>query len=258
MQRLVLRQTTQTMAFLITFKKHCLIDKFVSPTGANRKLKSILLFQRRIFFYSYGQFETYTNRYAKAKKMILKLILPVSLLLLSFSQQDQNNTTDCLLEKVMNLTRFDVQCTEEEKVSDNELDPILIKICQFKNFESVRTGIPDYKGRYSYEYDLYKVDKEVKEKIKNSDLFRSGVDLVEKRINQDLQQEYQKNKNDPHLKDCMEWINFRHYTINEMGMAFTNANEIEFFIDYGISGACFNVAHSILRYQISEFAQYLE
>jgi len=153
---------------------------------------------------------------------------------------------------------YHVQCTETEEPSYNQLDPILIKICTFKNFKSVRTGTADYKGRYSYDYDLYKIDKSEKQKIKNSDLFKSGADLVEKRINQDLQQEYEKDLNNPHLKDCMESIDFRHYQLDEMGMAFTDNNEIEFYIDHGIGGACFNVAHSYLHYKLSEFEQYLE
>ena len=183
--------------------------------------------------------------------MNLKLIFPIFLLLLF-------NTPDCTFKREIEQEKYHVQCTEREEPSDNELDPILIKTCTYKDFQSVRTGSADYKGRYSYEYDLYKIDDNVKQKIKNSDLFKSGADKVEKKINQDLRQEYQKNLNNPHIKDCMEWIDFRHYELDEIGMAFTDNNEIEFYIDYGIGGACFNVAHSILQYKLSDFAQHLE
>ena len=183
--------------------------------------------------------------------MNLKLIFPIFLLLLF-------NTRNCISEKDIEQEEYRVQCTEKQEPSDNELDPILIKICTYKSFQSVRTGNADYKGRYSYEYDLYRMDNDVKQKIKNSDFFKSGADIVEKRINRDLQQEYQNNLNNPHLKDCMEWIDFRHYELDEIGMAFTDSNEIEFYIDYGIGGACFKVAHSILHYKLSDFAQYLE
>ncbi len=185
------------------------------------------------------------------KKMNLKLIFPIFLLLLFYPRI-------CISEKGIDLEEFRVQCTEKEEPSDNQLDPILIKICTYKDFQSVRTGSADYKGRYSYEYKLYKIDNNVKQKIKNSDLFKSGSDIVEKKINGDLKQEYQENLNNPHLKDCMEWIDFRYYELDEIGMAFTDNNQIEFYIDYGIGGACFNVAHSILQYKLSDFAQYLE
>jgi len=185
------------------------------------------------------------------EKMNIKLILPIFLLLLF-------NTRECISEKEIELEKYRVHCTEKEEPSDNEIDPILIKICTYKNFQSVRSGSADYKGRYSYEYDLYKIDNNVKQTIKNSDLFKSGADKVEKKINSDLKQEYQENLNNPHLKDCMEWINFRHYELDEIGMAFTDNNQIEFYIDYGIGGACFNVAHSVLEYKLSDFAQYIE
>lgn len=183
--------------------------------------------------------------------MNIKLIIPIFLLLLFY-------TGNCISKKGIELEEYRVQCTEKEEPSDNELNPILIKICRYKDFQTVRTGSADYKGRYSYEYDLYRINNDVKQKIKNSDLFKSGADKVEKKINQDLRQEYQKNLNNPNLKDCMEWIDFRHYELDEIGMAFTDSNEIEFYIDYEIGGACFNVAHSVLQYKLSDFAQYLE
>lgn len=82
--------------------------------------------------------------------------------------------------------------------------------------------------------------------------------MVEKKINQDLQQKYEQDVNNPHLKDCMEWINFRHYELDEIGMAFSDNNQIEFYVDYKIGSACLNVAHVILKYPLSDFTQYLE
>lgn len=161
-------------------------------------------------------------------------------------------------ENKKGTTKYQVHCIEKKKPLDNKIDPILIKICDFKTFRSVRTGKADYKGRYSYDYQLFKITKNGKKKIKNSDLFNSGTDLVEKKINRDLRQEYEKNLNNPHLKNCMEWIDFRYYNINEMGIAFSDNNEIEFYINYGIGGACFNVSFSILNYKISEFEKYMK
>ena len=103
------------------------------------------------------------------------------LLLFFFIQSEQNSTAKGVFEKGINRTEYKIQCTEKEEPSDNELDPILIKICTYKDFQSVRTGSADYKGRYSYEYDLYKIDNNVKQKIKNSDLLKSGADMVEKK-----------------------------------------------------------------------------
>lgn len=191
--------------------------------------------------------------------MNLKLILLISFLFLCFTQWELNNISECISEeKENNFKEIRIQCSEKEEPSDNEPDPILIKTCIFGIFQSVRTGTADYKGRYSYEYELFMIENDKKKEIRNSDLFISGSDLVEKRINQDLQEEYKKNLNNPHLKACMEWIDFRYYELDEMGMAFTYDNEIEFHVDYGIGGACFNVAHSTLKYKLSEFAQYLD
>lgn len=54
---------------------------------------------------------------------------------------------------------------------------------------------------------------------------------------------YPRGTRNPRLKP-----DFRHYKLDEMGMAFTDNDEIEFYIKHGIDGACFNVAHSILQY----------
>jgi len=189
--------------------------------------------------------------------MKLKLFISICLLLLSFQDGKKNvSGVESLEIKVSQPTENNVECVVKEEEADN--DPVLIKSCDFENFRSIRTGKADDKGRYSYSYELYKIDQKGKHQIKNSDIFKSGADAVEEKINQDLQQEYEENLKNPQLKDCMEWIDFRYYSLNEMGMAFSDNDTLEFYINYDIGGACFNVSFSILNYTISEFKAYMK
>ncbi|MGB5981265.1 MAG: hypothetical protein WBG46_03900 [Nonlabens sp.] len=179
--------------------------------------------------------------------MRLKLLL--SILIIFFSdQKDKQNLA----------TVNEVNCIEKEEPNPNNFNPILIKICTFKKYRSVKIGTPDSKGRYSYQYELYRIEKNIKQKINNSDIFNSGKDIIGKKINQDIKKEFEKNSVNPHLKDCMEWIDFRYYDLNEMGMAFSENNELEFYFDHGIGGACFNVSFTIQKYKISDFEEYLK
>jgi len=190
--------------------------------------------------------------------MTFKLILSICVLFLSIQDGKENVCVGSLEAKVFQTRENTVTCIEKEKASDDENNPVLIKTCDFQNFRSIKTGTADDKGRYSYSYELYIIDQNGKHQIKNSDVFKTGADAVEKKINQDLQQEYEENLKNPHLKDCMEWIDFRHYTLNEMGMGFSDNDTLEFYINHGIGGACFNVSFNILKYNLSAFEAYMK
>ena len=56
----------------------------------------------------------------------------------------------------------------------------------------------------------------------------------------------------------MKWIDFRYYKLNEFGISFTDKNQMEFKIDYGIGSACFNVSSSSIVLELSEINKYLK
>ena len=64
-----------------------------------------------------------------------------------------------------------VSCSEKEYKNHDSLDPIFVETCLFKSFKFVNKGSPDYKGRYSWEYSLYKKQNGKYVKVSNSALF---------------------------------------------------------------------------------------
>ena len=177
----------------------------------------------------------------------MKYTLIILTLILSFSCKTGKLKTD--------LT---ISCVEKTKVDSEYSDDILIKTCEFKNHLFRSIGTPDYKGRYSYDYKLFQNDKNDTLEIDNSDFFNENADELEKIINKKLKTEYESNTNIPEISDCMKWIDFRYYKLNEFGISFTDKNQMEFSMDYGIVSACFNVSSSYVVMDISELESYLK
>lgn len=155
-------------------------------------------------------------------------------------------------------TDANVNCFEKIKEDAEYSDLIFIKTCAYKNYVFKSIGTPDYKGRYSYNYEVFKIDKSDTLKIKNSDFFNENVNELEKLINEKLKTEYDSNAANPEISDCMEWIDFREYTINEFGISFISENHMEFNIYYGIGGACFVVNSSSVILELTELEKYLK
>ena len=120
------------------------------------------------------------------------------------------------------------------------------------------TGIADYKSRYSYKYELFQINENDTIKVKNSDFFNQKTIELEKLINNKLKTEYESNSKIPEISECMKWIDFRYYKLNEFGISFTDKNQMEFNIDYGIGSACFNVRFSTVILELSEIEKYLK
>ncbi|WP_203460976.1 hypothetical protein [Lacinutrix sp. WUR7] len=151
-----------------------------------------------------------------------------------------------------------IVCNESTKNDSDYSDVVIIKSCEFKNHSFKSIGTPDYKGRYSYDYELFSNDKDDTLKVNNSDFFNLNAKELEKLINDKLKAEFESNSKIPEISDCMSWIDFRYYKLNEFGISFTYKNQMEFNIDYGIGSACFNVSSSSVIMEISELEKYLK
>ncbi|WP_452227577.1 hypothetical protein [Lacinutrix sp. MEBiC02404] len=151
-----------------------------------------------------------------------------------------------------------IVCNESTKNDSDYSDVVIIKSCEFKNHSFKSIGTPDYKGRYSYDYELFSNDKDDTLKVNNSDFFNLNAKELEKLINDKLKAEFESNSKIPEISDCMSWIDFRYYKLNEFGISFTYKNQMEFNIDYGIGSACFNVSSSSVIMEISKLEKYLK
>ncbi|MCA9767166.1 MAG: hypothetical protein KC455_12210, partial [Carnobacterium sp.] len=68
-------------------------------------------------------------------------------------------------------TDLKIVCNESTEKDPEYSEDIILKTCEFKNHFFKSTGIADYKGRYSYKYELFKIDEKDTIKVKNSDFF---------------------------------------------------------------------------------------
>ena len=81
-----------------------------------------------------------------------------------------------------------VSCTEKFRKNPDGKDPIIIKTCLLRKFKIVTIGTPDYKGRYGYEYLVYKKRAGGFIKSSNSQLFNDKQNELLAIINQRMLQ----------------------------------------------------------------------
>ena len=69
----------------------------------------------------------------------------------SLKNPQNNNTVE---NSKMPIASNKVTCTEKESKNDYGGGPIITKTCLYKAYKTISKGLPDYKGRYSYEYSI--------------------------------------------------------------------------------------------------------
>ncbi|MBT8266375.1 MAG: hypothetical protein KJP20_07515 [Bacteroidia bacterium] len=176
-------------------------------------------------------------------KYILIILIPI----LFISCKNKNTQTD-----------FIVNCFHNNKVYPENADIVLNKTCEFKNHIFKSIGKSDFNGRYSYEYEIFRIKNNDTLKINNVDFFNNNSIELERLINKKLKTENESNSENTEISDCLKWIKFRYYKLNEFGITFTDKNQMEFNIDYGIGSACFNVSFSSVIMEFHEIEKYLK
>lgn len=148
-----------------------------------------------------------------------------------------------------------VESANPENKDPRNPDPILTKTCTWGNYQTVSTGTPDYKGRYSYEYQLFSIKERQTKPVKNTFLFNKKIEQLEKLINQRLKKEYNEDSKD--VPECFDGREYAYTPINNMGISFNDSNQVEFNVSYGLGSACFNVDVATVTLKFSEIDEYL-
>ncbi|UAY53544.1 hypothetical protein [Ferruginibacter albus] len=150
-----------------------------------------------------------------------------------------------------------VTCSEKLKRQGHGLDPIITKTCFLKNFKLVSIGEPDYKGRYSYEYEVYKKENKKFVPATNSEIFNANQEELLTLINKQIQADYKQYSTDSQTKDCFIGIDsIPFYKMNELGISFYG-DQIWFNVTFGLSSACMSVDGTIVSFKLSEIKKYL-
>jgi hypothetical protein len=154
-----------------------------------------------------------------------------------------------------NATNFKVIC-EEKRVNSTTSEPILIKSCILNNFKSVSTGEADYKGRYSYKYEIFIKKNGAFVKSNNEDLFNEKKEELLKLINKKIKMDFDDYATNPETKDCFEGVTFTYYTYENLGIEF-NDDKVDFNVWFDVFEYCFNVSSTTVSFSIEELKPYL-
>ncbi len=149
-----------------------------------------------------------------------------------------------------------VTCSVIKKKNQNAADPIIVKTCLFGSYKSISTGMPDYKGRYSYSYKLFKLTNNKYIPIRNSELFNVNKNKLLAIIKQRIQKDYNESSKDPNNEGCFDGKSAPTVTFENLKISF-NDSGIEFSISYGLCGACMAVDGTNISFKIDEIKPYL-
>lgn len=155
------------------------------------------------------------------------------------------------------ITSNKVTCKEKESKNEDGFDPILTKTCLYKKYKTISKGYPDFKGRYSYEYSVFKKQENGSYvQIKNATLFNEHKNELLSIINSKIKIDYMSFFNDPETKDCFEGASFTPFNFDQLGIYFDD-DEINFSVTFGLSGACMSVDGTIVSFNFDEIQKYL-
>ena len=171
----------------------------------------------------------------------------------SLKNPQNNNTVE---NSKMPIASNKVTCTEKESKNDYGGGPIITKTCLYKAYKTISKGLPDYKGRYSYEYSILKKQKNGNYlPIKNASLFNNKKNELLSIINSKIEKDYKEYSNNPETKTCFEGISFTPFNFGQLGIKF-ESNKIEFSVTFGLSGACMSVDGTTVSINLDEMQKY--
>jgi hypothetical protein len=184
----------------------------------------------------------------------MKLLLKLSLFLFVFT--GLNNTIKAQNKTAAIPAENEIKCTSKESKNPEADDPIIITTCLWSNYKFVATGTPDYKGRYSYDYEVFLIGRGKAKKISNSELFNDKLSQLEKLLNQKIKSVFDDYAQTLETSDCLQGLEFTEKRINEMGISLYADNKINFHVSFGLGGACMNVDGATVTFEMSEIKEY--
>jgi hypothetical protein len=174
-----------------------------------------------------------------------------------FSISESTNGETTFAKTETSITSNKATCSEKESKNDDGGDPILTKTCLYRVYKTISKGYPDYKGRYSYEYSVFKKKQDGSYvQTKNALLFNENKNELLSIINSKIEKEYQSYSNDPETKDCFEDASFTPFKFDQLGIYF-DEDKINFNVTFGLSGACMSVDGTIVSFKLDEIQKYL-
>jgi hypothetical protein len=165
-----------------------------------------------------------------------------------------NSTSEVLILKdsIAKLTYPLVQVREELITKKGLQEPTLLNTFNWRMYQLVETGTPDYKGRYTWTSEIFQQIGDSSVKITNADLFKKEkIEELEKMINNRLEEDFNAMK----ISEAECFKSRRYYKVvklQDMRISLSDHSEITFEINHGLSVACFAVNASSTTFKIED------
>lgn len=175
-------------------------------------------------------------------------------LLVSFGVLGQNKNKT-VRDKTL---KTEIKYTLQSLSNDGSEDSIIIKTWEWKKYKFVETGTPDYRGRYGYIYELFVVNNGQAKKINNSELFNGKINQLEKIVNQRIKHDFDEYIKDPNSSECFPSKVYTKIKIDDMGLSFSESNEIIFNVSFGLGGYCYSVDGTTVSFKLRDLKKYIK
>lgn len=188
-----------------------------------------------------------------------KFLLPLITLLFCFSCENDKGSNEKQKSTKQKISKEipPPSCSETEKINSETSDPIITQTCIWGKYKFATIGSPDFQGRYSYEYEVYKITDKDEIKINNQDIFNSRINELEKLINTEIAKEIKKYREDPDDSVCLSQLGNPYFSINEMGITIIPSDKMEFRVTFGLGGACMNVDGANASFSLNHIKNYI-
>jgi hypothetical protein len=119
-------------------------------------------------------------------------------------------------------------------------------------------GEPDYKGRYSYKYKLYKLLNDSSVVITNAEFIKETrrdefIAILNVRIADEAKKVVQMAQDEK--SNCFDGFVFKAYTYEEVGIQF-NEGMVEFTVPFGLPNACMPYDGVLIAIPLKEMVAY--
>jgi hypothetical protein len=151
-----------------------------------------------------------------------------------------------------------VDCEETSEEIPGKKFERLFKTCSFKNHRTMSIGEPDYKGRYSYKYKLYKLLNDSSVVITNAEFIKETrrdefIAILNVRIADEAKKVVQMAQEEK--SKCFDGFVFKSYTYEELGIQF-NEGMVEFTVPFGLPNACMPYDGVLIAFPLKEMVPY--
>jgi hypothetical protein len=163
-----------------------------------------------------------------------------------------------LIDSIQSLQFYIVNCTEELITKSGEEFPTIVNTCKWRNLVFIETGVPDGKGRYGWESQIFSEHSGGLHSISKADLFiTSQLDQLLSLINKRLEEDFLVLKETEPL--CFDRNkNFSPFKFEDFRISLAENGTMNFEVLYQLPENCFEINAASASFMMKELRPYLK